>query len=233
LFSPYGVFVAAGCFTAVLWLKARREALGLSENAFWAAIWAMVLGAAIGAKALFVVLGWEHYARGELRFWADFGVGFVFFGGLMGAILAGWVFARRRALSFTRGADYFAVAVPVGHAIGRIGCFVTGCCAGHPPHPVQLYEAAGLALIAAFGRAALARVEAVELPRGTAFWLYLFLYGVLRLALDPLRADGRPERFLGLSAQQGLALALVVVALAGLHLSRRSVTLSHESHVRG
>jgi phosphatidylglycerol:prolipoprotein diacylglycerol transferase len=107
-----------------------------------------VLGATIGAKALFVALGWEHYARGELRFWADFGVGFVFFGGLVGAVLSGWIFARWRGLSFTRGADYFAVAVPIGHAIGRIGCFVTGCCAGHPPHPVQLYETGGLVLIA-------------------------------------------------------------------------------------
>ena len=219
--SPYGVFVAAGCITAVLWLKTQREVLGLSENAFWAAVWVMVLGATIGAKALFVVLGWEHYARGELMFWADFGVGFVFFGGLVGAILAGWAFARWRGLSFARGADYFAVAVPVGHAIGRIGCFMRGCCGGHPPHPVQLYEAAGLALIAWTARAALARVEAMELPRGSAFWLYLFLYGLLRLALDPLRADGRPERYLGLSAQQGLALALIAVALAGLRLSRR------------
>jgi len=219
--SPYGVFVAAGCIAAVLWLKTRREALGLSENAFWSAVWVMVLGAAIGAKALFVVLGWEHYARGELRFWADFGVGFVFFGGLLGAVLSGWVFARWRGLSFTRGADYFAVAVPIGHAIGRVGCFVTGCCAGHPPHPVQLYEAGGLALIAWCGRAAVARVEALALPRGSAFWLYVFLYGVLRLALDPLRADGRPERFLGLSAQQGLALGLMAVALVAVRLSRR------------
>lgn len=219
--SPYGVFVASGCVVAVLWLKTRREALGLTENAFWAAIWLMVLGATIGAKALFVALGWEHYARGELRFWADFGVGFVFFGGLLGAVLAGWAFGRSRGLGFVRGADYFAVAVPMGHAIGRVGCFVTGCCAGHPPHPVQLYEATGLALIAWSSRAVLARVEALALPRGSAFWLYLLLYGALRLALDPLRADGRPERLLGLSAQQGLALALIVVALAAARLGSR------------
>lgn len=86
---------------------------------------------------------------------------------------------------------------------------------------MRLHEATGLALIAWCSRAALARVEALELPRGSAFWLYLLLYGVLRLALDPLRADGRPERFLGLSAQQGLALALIVVALAAARLGSR------------
>jgi len=216
----YGIFAATGCVVAVLWLKQRHERLGLTENGFWATAWTMLIGAVIGAKALFVFLGWEHYARGELRFWADFGVGFVFFGGLIGAGVAGFAVARLRGLSFARGADYFAVAVPMGHAIGRIGCFCAGCCAGLPPHPVQLYEALGLASIAWACRSRLARVEAGELPLGSAFRLYLLLYGSLRLLLDPLRADGRPERFLGLSHQQGIALALIALALAWPALAR-------------
>jgi phosphatidylglycerol---prolipoprotein diacylglyceryl transferase len=219
--TPYGLFAAAGCITAVLWLKGHREKMGLTENAFWAGVWTMLLGATVGAKVLFVALGWEHYVRGELRLWADFGVGFVFFGGLLGAAAAGGAFARLRSLSFVGGADYFAVAVPIGHAIGRVGCFVTGCCAGVPPHPVQLYESAGLALIAWSCRATLRRVETGEVPKGSAFWLYLLFYGALRVALDPLRADGRPERFLGLSPQQGLALAVIGVAMACSLLSRR------------
>jgi len=218
--TPYGVLAAAGCVAGVLWLERRHDRLGLSENAFWAAIWTMVAGAIVGAKGLFVVLGWEHYARGELRFWQDFGVGFVFFGGLAGAALAGWAVARVHRLSFVRGADYFAVAVPMGHAIGRVGCFLAGCCGGHPPHPVQLYEAAGLGVIAWTCAGTLARVEAGSLATGSAFRLYLLLYGVLRFALDPLRADGRPERLLGLSHQQGIALALIALAAAWPLLKR-------------
>ncbi len=132
---------------------------GAPENEFWAAMWALLAGGIVGAKALFVVLGWEHYARGDLRFWADFSVGFVFFGGLLGAVLTGAVFARLRRLEFMRGADYFAVAVPLGHAIGRIGCFLAGCCHGRSGHPVQLYEL-GLALVALTCRHVLGRVEA-------------------------------------------------------------------------
>jgi len=173
----------------------------------------LLAGTIVGAKALFVVLGWEHYARGELRFWADFSVGFVFFGGLLGALLAGAVFARLRRLDFMRGADYFAVAVPLGHAIGRIGCFFAGCCYGRFGHPVQLYEALGLVLIALTCRHALGRVEAGEAARGTAFRVYLGLYGALRVVLDPLRGDGRPERFLGISHQQGIALCVIALAL--------------------
>lgn len=211
--TAYGLFAAVGCVVAVLWLRRHRAALGVSDNEFWAAMWTLLLGGIVGAKALFIVLGWEHYARGELSIWRDFGIGFVFFGGLVGAVLAGGTFAWMRGLSFRRGADYFSVALPIGHAIGRVGCFVAGCCHGRPPHPVQLYEAVGLALIAWRCRLVLARIERGNAAAGAAFRRYLLLYGVLRLLLDPLRADGRPERFLGLSHQQGIALALIALAL--------------------
>lgn len=212
--TAWGLFAATGCVLAVVWLLRHRRGIGVGENEFWAAMWTLLLGGVIGAKALFVVLGWEHFARGELRFWADFQTGFVFFGGFVGAALAGGAFAAARGLSFVRGADYFAVALPLGHAIGRVGCFFAGCCHGRPPHPVQLYEAAGLLLVAWACRQRLAVVEAGDSTQGSAFRLYLILYGALRLVLDPLRADGRPERLLGLSHQQGIALGLIVIGVA-------------------
>lgn len=211
--TPYGLFAATGCVISVLWLRRHREGLGVSENEFWAAMWTLLVGGVIGAKALFLVLGWEHFARGELSLWTDVRVGFVFFGGLAGAVIAGALFAAVRRHSFVRGADYFAVALPLGHAIGRVGCFFAGCCHGRPPHPVQLYEAAGLGLIALACRGVLGGIEAGTRPRGDAFRLYLVLYGVLRFVLDPLRADGRPERFLGISHQQGMAVLAVLVSL--------------------
>jgi len=219
--TPFGLFAAAGGLTAICWLKRRHDKIGVSENEFWAAMWLVLAGGVFGAKALFVVLGWHHYADGELRFWRDFGTGFVFFGGLVGALAAGGIFAWWRGLNFWQGADYFAVALPVGHAVARVGCFLTGCCPGRPPHPVQLYESGGLWVIAAASAALLKRVEAGRLGRGTAFCAYVFAYGLLRLSLDPLRADGRPERFLGFSHQQGLALALMFVAAAGATLIYR------------
>jgi phosphatidylglycerol---prolipoprotein diacylglyceryl transferase len=211
--SAWGLFAAAGCVVAVLWLLRQRDALGVTENEFWAGLWTLLAGGIVGAKLLFVILGWEHYARGELRFWADFTTGFVFFGGLLGALAAGAAFTAARGISFVRSADYFAVALPLGHAIGRVGCFVAGCCHGRPPHPVQLYESAALLLIAAVCRLTLARVADGGAAPGTAFRLYLALYGLLRLLLDPLRGDGRPERWLGLSHQQGLALLVIAAAV--------------------
>lgn len=222
--TPYGFFAAAGAVTAIAWLRRHHRAMGLTENEFWAALWLIVAGAVVGAKALFVALGWHHFASGELRFWADFGTGFVFFGGLIGAALAGGAFAWWRKLNFWRGADYFGVALPLGHAIGRVGCYTQGCCGGCAPHPVQLYESAGLLVIALLTHRVLRAVNAGHVARGTAFCTYGLLYGALRLALDPLRSDGRPERFLGLSHQQGIALALLLAGAAGLAWLRRRRT---------
>jgi len=224
--SAYGTCAALGAVAAVLWLRRHHDGLGVGENELWAALWTLLAAGVVGAKAAFVVLGWEHYARGELRLVADFAVGFVFFGGLVAAVLAGAIFARVRGLGFARGADYFAVAVPLGHAFGRVGCFLAGCCHGRAGHPVQLYEAAGLAVLALACRGVLTRVEGGRLPHGAAFRAYLAGYGLLRFALDPLRADGRPEHFLGLSVQQGIALVVVLAAFAWR--PARVATLAHD-----
>ncbi len=224
--TAWGVFAAAGCVVAVAWLERHRDAMRLSEREFWAAMWSLVVGSILGAKALFVVLGWEHYASGELEFWADFGTGFVFFGGLIGALLTGLAFAWVRQVPFAAGADYFAVAAPCGHAIGRIGCFLEGCCHGIPGHPVQLYEALGLLGIAWFGKFTLDRVAAGRAAAGDAFRLYLVSYAALRVLLDPLRADGRPERYLGLSYPQYIALAVIVGVFAWRYLAQRAADVT-------
>jgi phosphatidylglycerol---prolipoprotein diacylglyceryl transferase len=228
--TPYGFFSAIGGITAILWLRRHRAGLGVTDNEFWAAMWTLMLGGIVGAKGLFVILGWHHYAQGELRFWADFGIGFVFFGGLLGAVTAGVVFATVQRLDFLRGADYFAVALPLGHAMGRVGCYFQGCCGGRPPHPVQLYEAAGLLMIAGLARWVLSRVQSSRLRVGTAFAAYLTMYGLLRVLLDPLRADGRPERWLGLSAQQGFALAVFALGMVGVYRGCRQKATPVTSH---
>jgi phosphatidylglycerol---prolipoprotein diacylglyceryl transferase len=218
----FGAFVAAGGVIAILWLRMQHREIGVSENEFWAGIWLTLLGGIVGAKVLFVILGWHHYATGELHFWSNFGTGFVFFGGLLGALATGVIFAWMRGLNFWQGADYVAVALSLGHAIGRVGCFVNGCCPGRPPHPTQLYESAGLLAISLACFFLLKRVQASQLGRGSSFCGYLFLYSLLRLLLDPLRGDGRPERFWGLSYQQGLAIAFMLLGAASALLINRN-----------
>jgi len=56
--------------------------------------------------------------------------GLVFYGGVAGAALVGWRFARREGWSFAAFGDLFAPALALGHAFGRLGCFAAGCCFG-------------------------------------------------------------------------------------------------------
>ncbi len=58
--------------------------------------------------------------------------GLTVFGSIPTAALAAWRFAARRGLSLPRLADCIAPGLLLGLAIGRIGCFLNGCCYGGP-----------------------------------------------------------------------------------------------------
>jgi phosphatidylglycerol:prolipoprotein diacylglycerol transferase len=157
---------------------------------------------------------------------------------LIGGIVVGWlaVEAAKRWLGIRRSTGaLFALALPAGEAVGRIGCFFNGCCYGvasHLPwavhqhgawrHPTQLYSsfvAVGLfaALLAARDR----------LPReGDLFRLYLVLYGAGRFALEFLRE--RTPAFGGLSLAQWVCLELIVVMAPALALSHRRARAKEE-----
>jgi phosphatidylglycerol:prolipoprotein diacylglycerol transferase len=236
--ASYGLFVAAGYLAAILYLRGRRSRMGLDEDRFWSLIYCLFFGAVAGGKLLYWALDWRSLVSGSLHPWRDFRYGFVFYGGFCGAAAAGALALRRMRLSFWASADYFAVAVPLGHAIGRLGCFAAGCCAGRPSllpwavrftrpdclvspallgvplHPVQLYESAGNLALAAALAGAVSGVEKGRLPAGTAAVAYLAGYAALRFLLEFFRGDDRGAFWLGLSPSQWIAAACAVGALA-------------------
>ncbi|MBI5202940.1 MAG: prolipoprotein diacylglyceryl transferase, partial [Elusimicrobia bacterium] len=130
--ASYGLFVALGYLAAIGWLKKHREAMGLSEDRFWNLIYACFFGAVAGGKIMFIALNWQAYASGQLGFLRDFRYGFVFYGGVLGMLVTGTVYARRAGIPFAKTADYFGVVAPIGQAIGRVGCLAAGCCYGAP-----------------------------------------------------------------------------------------------------
>lgn len=228
--STYGVLVAAAYVAAILWLKARREEMGLSEDAFWDLVYWLFGGALLGGK-----LGFAFVERDLSLLWRQPRYGFVFYGGFVGSVLAGLIASRRMKSSFIKLSDYFAVALPIGHAIGRLGCLAAGCCygahtdlpwgvalAGDPSrHPTQLYEsAANLAVAFVVARVGLARTRDGRWRPGSAFLLYTALYAVARFLVEALRDDDRGFVLAGLSPSQWTA-ALVLAAVVGVIAWRR------------
>ena len=222
--STYGVLVAAAYLVGISWLHSRRKEMGLSEDVFWDLIYWLFGGALLGGKIAFAVV-----ERDVSRLWSDLRYGFVFYGGLLGSLLAGWIVQHRKGFSYARVADYFGVALPLGHAIGRLGCLAAGCCygrhtdapwgvalAGDPSrHPTQLYESAACFAVAAivFG-VGLPRVQDGRWRRGSAFLLYAALYGVARFVVEAFRGDDRGGLWLGLSFSQWASLAVLAAAFA-------------------
>lgn len=164
--------------------------------------------------------------------WARlFEAGYVFYGGVIGAIALTYLFTVRRGI-VDKGSigDYGVPGLLFGTFVGRIGCFLGGCCygsrcdlpwavvfpeghesGGHPVHPVQLYDAAyGLLGLVAF----------VLLYRrrrfgGEMFCAYVVSYAAFRFCTEMFRADADRGLWLGglVSTSQLVALSTVPVTL--------------------
>lgn len=227
----------------------RRLPLGLLAELGAASVLAGWLGAKI-AHVLFEAKGHALHdgstadgvldlLRDDPWHWARLlDAGHVFYGGVVGGAAFGVVFALRRGLRGELRAlcDAAAVGVLVGAAIGRVGCFLGGCCygaastvpwavtypAGHetggvPVHPVPLYDSA-----AAVALAVVVVVVARRAPAGVAACVGAAAYAVARALTELVRAD--PERgFVGpLSTSQAISIIVVVAALLMAWRWRRS-----------
>ena len=205
------------------------------------ALLAIAIGGALaGAWLLFAVV--EALRTGNAFAVLESG-GRVFLGALLGGAVASMAAARALKLPLAQLADCAAPALPLGHAIGRLGCFFGGCCYGAPwdgplavtytdliapgahpmvaRHPWPLYESAALLAIAAF----VALVPSARLARGAfgaRFALYAALYGAVRFALEPLRGDSLRGVVHGVSTSQLIGVIVTLGAVAWLARTRRS-----------
>jgi phosphatidylglycerol---prolipoprotein diacylglyceryl transferase len=88
-------------------------------------IFAAVIGGLLGGKIYYAILMQDMSA-----IWSR--AGFVFWGGLMGGMLATWLVIRRKHLSFTRISDVGGIAIAAAYAVGRTGCWAVGDDYGRP-----------------------------------------------------------------------------------------------------
>lgn len=234
------LLVAAVASFSVLWR--RREAAGLrTEEDFWACVNAILLSGFLSARLMYII---EYAPPGSAEFKRvvfSLSSGFSLFGSFFGVPLGMWLFARIKKIPFLPLFDHIMWMAPLGHAFGRLGCFLAGCCHGKPTelawgvtftdpramvparwlgtplHPTQLVEAAVDFAIAA---ALWPVLKANHRPGGVVTGLYFIAYGALRFAVEPLRGDTLPG--VGpLTVGQGLGLALMGAGAAALVARKR------------
>lgn len=235
--TSFGVLVAAGAF-AGLWLfhhELRRSRLPVEATDV--ALIAVVAGL-VGAKLLWVA---EHF--GEEPFFALLfsRAGLSWFGGFAGGIGSGLWMIRRRKWPLVPVLAAAAPALALGHAIGRIGCFLVGDDYGKPSHlpwavafpngsppttvpvhPTQLYEMVVLLAI----MVVLLRWRQRGMPDAQVLGGYFGMAGVERFAIEFIRVNKRVA--LGMTVAQWASLAVAVVGAILIVRSRaRQASATH------
>lgn len=114
----------------VVWLWKTRKAQAPMRGRTLLAIAALtVVMAVVGARGWYLATHTAEY-HGKWKFLEDWRSGFVLYGGLIGGIGAGMLFVLWKKLSILNVGDIMAPGIALGVGIGRIGCFLQGCCWG-------------------------------------------------------------------------------------------------------
>jgi len=230
--NMYGIMFALGVLAASLLALKEAKKRSINENTIWDLVFYLLLGIIIGARTFYVLFYWPEGIPltliGALSVWNG---GLAFFGGFLGALMAGYLFTKKRKLSFWSLADIFTVPLVVGHIFGRLGDYFTG---GHPGkitslpwgiyfndmvrHPVVLYEIIGLIIIVVI-LLNLRKIQSrLKLFEGFLFSSYVLLYSLQRMILDFFRIESTDPRVLGLTPTQyfviilfGFAIVFIIV----------------------
>lgn len=237
----YGLFAAIGFIAGLALAAAGGPRAGVPKTVVQDAGAPLLLGGLLGARLFYVFFHAGEFAGAPLEVLRVWRGGLMWQGGLLGGVLAGVVYFRRKKIPLGAAADLLAPGVALGQAFGRIGCFFAGCCYGavcrwpwavtfHAPdslaprgvplHPTQLYDAAANFFIAAalwfWGRR-----PGFAGGRGRLAFGYLALASAARLGMEAFRDDARG--LLGpFNATTVLAVVLLLLGAAGWTRSRRS-----------
>lgn len=166
----------------------------------------------LGAKAFFIITSTNIDKEAFLvssNFWL--GGGFVFYGGLIFGLLFTLLFVSLTKQSISK-LNIFIPALLASHGIGRVGCFLAGCCFGSKPHfhigleryPVQLMESVGLFILAGISLKLIKEGKSV-------LSFYIISYSILRFVLEFIRGDLIRGEYLGLSTSQLISVLLIIV----------------------
>ena len=233
--NTYGVFLAIAFLCAILVSVKLGERDGLPRQKIYdLSLW-MLLAGLVGSKILMLFTEPEYRENPLQLVSLDFlRSGGVWYGGLLGAVLVGYLLMKRYQLPWWKTADAFAPGLAIGNFFGRQGCFAAGCCWGEPTtlpwgvkfselghqitgvptdvhlHPTQLYESFAMLLVFLF----LLWLHKRRRFSGQVILAYALLYSVIRFAIEFVRDDPRGD-ILGLTTLTGLSTSQLISIVIG------------------
>ncbi len=225
----YGLMLAVAVIVCTFLLSRDARGKGISpEMVFDLVFWTVLAGIA-GARFFYIILNWEFFRQNLLEIVMIQKGGLAWQGGLIFGGLAGVGFIKRRKLPLREMLDLAAPYIALGQSIGRIGCFLNGCCYGKEVfwgiffpvhhahlHPTQLYSVLGLFVIFVI----LKYYRRVSPFQGSVFLLYLILASAERFGVEFFRGDHQ-EFFGGLSIYQWVCLGFAALAVRGHFIFRK------------
>jgi phosphatidylglycerol:prolipoprotein diacylglycerol transferase len=224
--NSFGVMMALAFITGGVVARWQFKKRGVTPDFIYGVVIAGVIGGLLGGKIHFLIIHPDLWPRNFLS-----GQGLVWFGGMFGALLAVVIVTILSSQRLAAVMDATAIAIAMGYAVGRIGCFLRGDDYGTPTdlpwgmsfpqgvpptppgvhvHPTQLYEIAASLVIFAL----LVWVLGPRFRReGPLIFVYAVLAGVERFLVEFIRTNDPVA--LGLTQQQWISIALVVVGAVG------------------
>ncbi|OGX45328.1 MAG: prolipoprotein diacylglyceryl transferase [Omnitrophica WOR_2 bacterium RIFCSPLOWO2_12_FULL_51_8] len=220
----YGLTLVLAFFAASFLAAARAKKENLAPEAIINFLFAAFISGIIGARLLYVIQNRDFYFKEPLEIVMLQHGGLSWFGGLIAGTSAGLIFLKRRRLPIYKALDIAAPSAALAQAIGRIGCFLNGCCFGRESAlgfyfpgrhirliPVQLYSSLLLVIILVI----LTYLQKRPHRQGEIFYAYLLLYSAKRFLMEFWRGDGQVV-FLHLRLFQFFSLILFCLALFAL-----------------
>src|SRR5262250_385897 len=220
----FGVAMSLAFIVAALVMQRDFARKGEPTDLAWSIVAFGLIGGLLGARAHQALYHWPAFVADPLGFFIH-RAGLVWYGGLLGGVLATIWPIRRAHVPYASAADTAALGLAIGLAIGRVGCHLSGDGDWGTPttlpwgvaythgtvqwpyspgvlvHPAPLYEA-----IALLGIFVLLLYLRSRLTPGAVFAVYLLLSGLTRLLVEFIRTN--PAILLGLTEAQWTSVLL-------------------------
>lgn len=242
----YGLMLFISFVVGIKIVERRAKKFGVDPKKITDLALVVLIAVVIGSRLLYVIFHWSEFKDdllGIIAFWRGGLAGLMFYGGLVGALLAGILYAKSQRMPLLKMLDAVAPAIVLGEFFTRIGCFLNGCCFGKPTglpcgvvfpynspagytfhntaiHPTQLYSSlAGLSLffVALW-------LEKRRLRDGVLFFIIMTLYSLYRLLIDFVRYYEDAGNFW---INQAISIGLIALSVIMLfYVNKRKVNVA-------